>query len=222
MDDETTDLLALGDALAQDLLAGLSPLRFTEVADEDERRAGFRLRYEAVVERGMADPGGFPDGLEVDAYDERAIHIVGWDGRTPVATCRLVLPTPGCLLPVEATFGVTVPGAADMVDWGRVVVAASHRGADHALLMGLAAQGWQSMRSRGFSSALGATPPRLTELFRELGFSVSILGPAALHWGEERVPFLCEGRAAMPGLTRKWGDSTTVEVASRDEPGASS
>ena len=218
MADEMVDLLEVGDAVAADLLTSLLPLRFDEVADEGERRAGYRLRYDAVVERALAEASRFPDGLEVDEFDDRAVHIVGWDGEVPVATCRLVLPAPGSPLPVEAAFGLTVPGAESMVDWGRVVVAASHRGSDHTMFMGLAARGWLSMRARGFTTALASTPARLVELFAQLGFAVTVLGPPAVHWGEERHPILCEGRAAVPGLARNWGGAAT---AAAQRPGSS-
>ena len=84
--------LEVGDAVATDLLSALAPLRVEEAHDELERRASYRLRYAAVVERGLASTDAFPDGEEHDEYDDRAVHIVGWDGARPIATCRLVLP----------------------------------------------------------------------------------------------------------------------------------
>ena len=46
--------LEVGDAVATDLLSALAPLRVEEAHDELERRASYRLRYAAVVERGLA------------------------------------------------------------------------------------------------------------------------------------------------------------------------
>lgn len=199
------DPLAVGDAVAADLLAELEPLRFVEAADERECEEAFRLRYRAVIERGMAPAERFAAGLERDEFDAGAVQIVGWDGTRPIATCRLVLPTPGRPLPMEAAFGLEITGSGGMVEWGRVVVDPGYRGDGHSVLMGLAARGWLAMRARGFTTAVGVTPERLVSLFRALGFAVILLGPPQTHWGEERYPILCEGRTAIPGLDRLWG-----------------
>jgi len=210
MSEDERGLLEVGDAVAANLLAAHAPLRFEEVRDEVERRAGYRLRYAAVVERNLASPELFSDGEERDEFDDRAVHIVGWDGDCPIATCRLVLPEAGRRLPVELAFELEVPGSTSMVDWGRVVVAPAWRGCDHKILMGLAARGWLSMRERGFAAALGATPDRLVQLFRDLGFAVTVLGAPRRHWNELRYPILCDRRAAALGVARHWRRAATA------------
>jgi N-acyl-L-homoserine lactone synthetase len=203
-------LLEVGDAVAADLLDALAPLRFEEVRDDTERRAGYRLRYAAVVERDLAVSEQFLDGEERDEFDDRAVHIVGWHGDDAIATCRLVLPARGVRLPVEVAFELEVPGSEEMVDWGRVVIDPAWRGRDHGVFMGLAARGWLSMRARGYTAALAATPDRLVQLFRDLGFSVTVLGDPREYWNELRYPILCDGEAATPGLARNWGGAATA------------
>jgi hypothetical protein len=62
MPEESRSLLAVGDALAADLLDALSRLRFEEATKDGDRRAGYRIRYCAVVERNLALPSQFPEG----------------------------------------------------------------------------------------------------------------------------------------------------------------
>jgi N-acyl-L-homoserine lactone synthetase len=201
-----SDIFARGDAVAKDLLAWLYPLRFAEAADEGEREAAYRLRYRAVLDERMEDPARFPQGMEYDEYDSDAVQILGWDETGPIATCRLVLPAPDRCLPFEKVFGPVARATGPMVEWGRVVVDSHLRGQGGRIFMGLAARGWLSMRSRGLSAAIGVTPERLIRLFRALGFPLVVLGPPRVHWGEERVPILCEGPVAVQTLEHMWFD----------------
>jgi N-acyl-L-homoserine lactone synthetase len=199
-----------GDAVAASLLAWLAPLRFTEAEDEGEREACYRLRHRAVLDAGMEAPTALSRGRERDEFDADAVQVLGWDGTRPVATCRLVFPSPLRGLPLESTFGEIAPDASQTVEWGRVSVDPQLRGEGGRILMGLAARGWLSMRSRGLSTAIGVTTGRLVALLRALGFPIVVIGPSRPHWGIERVPILCEGRVAVATLERLW--------STRDEP----
>src|SRR5215467_3990112 len=68
------------------------------VATDHEREVAYRLRGSAVIDRGWRDASELADGMERDEYDDRAIHVVGWDGDVAMSTGRVVLP-PG--LPTE-------------------------------------------------------------------------------------------------------------------------
>jgi N-acyl-L-homoserine lactone synthetase len=205
------DGVATGDAVAAEILASLAPLRFREATNDDEREACLRLRYNAVLEMRMASLEEFSDGVETDAFDADAIHILGDDGGRPIATSRIVLPTAGRLLPTEAAFGLRLSNVGGLVEWGRVVVDPDYRGDGHSVFMGLAARSWLSMRERGYTSVIGATPERLIMLFEALGFSVTVLGEPQSYWGEVRYPILCESQPAIRRLKRDWlgGSSTT-------------
>ena len=196
---------AIGRAVAADLLDWLSPLRFDEAASESERREAYRLRYRAVVERGMATADRFPDGLESDAHDAGAVQVVGWDGDQAVATCRLVFDQSGRPFPLETEFALTLPSRERTVEWGRVTIDSGRRGEGHRLIMGLAARGWMAMEARGATVAIGVTPERLVVFLNTLGFPLTVLGPPRMYWGEERVPVRCEGARAAAALGRLWG-----------------
>jgi hypothetical protein len=62
MPEESRSLLAVGDALAADLLDALSRLRFEEATKDGDRRAGYRIRSRASS----------PRGEERDEADEKA------------------------------------------------------------------------------------------------------------------------------------------------------
>jgi N-acyl-L-homoserine lactone synthetase len=205
-------VLEVGDAVARDLLSAIAPLRIDEARDERERSAGYRLRYAAVVERGLASADAFPGGEERDEYDDRAVQIVGWDGERAIATCRLVRPVAGARLPVEAVLGRDLPGSESMVDFGRGVVDPSWRRGDHRVFMGLVARAWLSMRARGISTLVAVAPAHLLELYRQIGFTVQVLGEPRVVWNEERYPILVDGRETARSLARHWGGAATARL----------
>jgi N-acyl-L-homoserine lactone synthetase len=219
MEAEGMDPFVVGDAIAADILERLAPLRFNEAKGKGERESGFRLRYRAVVERNMRASDNFPESLECDEFDPGAVHILGWDGERPIGTCRLVLPVPGRPLPIEEAFGLRVAGSDRMVEYGRMVVDPDYRGRDHGVLLGLVARSWLSMRTLGFTAAVGATPERLVKLFDALGFTMTVIGPPRVHWGEKRCLIVCDGRTAIPGLKRLWAASKPARVRTLD-PGS--
>jgi N-acyl-L-homoserine lactone synthetase len=194
----------VGGALAADLLARLQPLRFVEADGAADREAAFRIRYRAVIAVGMASADLFRDETECDAYDEGAVHVLGWDGDTPVATCRLVFPVPGRPLPLETAFALSIADPDRVVEFGRVAIDSKYRGEGHRLFMGLAARAWLSMQKRGFTRVVGVTPERLVQFLRGLGFPLTVLGPPTMYWGEERYPILCDGVVAAGIIGETW------------------
>jgi hypothetical protein len=98
-----------------------SAFRFILASTDAEREIAYRLGYRAVVEQGWLPPAR-GDRLEQDEYDERAIHVLGWDGDEPISTGRLVLPRG---LPTEAACGLVVEPSGRVVDVGRMCVVRS-------------------------------------------------------------------------------------------------
>jgi N-acyl-L-homoserine lactone synthetase len=215
----SNELAAVGDAVAAEILAALEPMQFREAVDAREREACFRLRYRAVVEMRMAAVERFPDGVETDVFDADAIHILGTDADRVIATSRIVLPVSGTRLPTEAAFELQLACAGRVAEWGRAVVDPDYRGDGNSVFMGLAAQAWRSIRARGYTTVLGATSKRLIALFEALGFSVTVLGPSRMYWGEERYPILCDSGAAIRRLEQEWlGRATDAAPLPRNTP----
>jgi hypothetical protein len=193
-------LVAL-DALSERLLAAAAPLRVAPAATGPELDAVHRLRYAHVVEHGWARPEDHPDGLERDAYDERAVQLAAWDGDRLAGTLRLVMPAAGLRLPVEDAFGLEVETRGAVVDVGRLLIAPGHRGDPaHRIWGALFALGWLETRARGFAVLAGMATPEFVARYRAIGLVFELLGPARRHWGEDRHPVrLDPARDGAPG-----------------------
>jgi hypothetical protein len=190
------------DALAADLVArhGYS---FTVATDDAGREAAYRLRYLATVEQGWRHENGATDGREHDAYDESAVHIVGWHGQTAISTGRLVLP-PGPL-PTEEICGIVIEPRGRVVDVGRMTVARSYQGPAHPAFVALLARLYLEVRHRGYEVACGLMAARARSLLRLLGVRVEVLGADRPFWGEMRAPVrFTVSENAVP-LADRWG-----------------
>jgi N-acyl-L-homoserine lactone synthetase len=200
---EPSDLartLALLDGLVAPVLTWVAPLRFDLARTPAEREAVYRLRYQVVIERGWGSPAWWPDGLERDADDADAVHVVGWDGSRPVATNRLVFPRPGRRLPTEAAFDLVVAPVGQVVDWNRTIVARGAGGGAHRAVAGLLARSWQATRAEGYHAVCGDFAPAVVRLYRLIGVHVEPLGPPQPYWGEERAPIRLDLLRSAPAL----------------------
>ena len=173
------------DALVADIL-GRCGYRFTIATDEEARMQAFRLRAQAVIEQGWSRADELPDGLEHDAYDEHAIHVLVWDEGAAIATGRLVLPPQ--LLPTEEVCGLTIAPRGRVVDVGRMAVARSHQSHRHAVFLALLARLYAEVRQRGYAAGCGLVSARARSLMRLLGLPLEVLGDERAHWGEMRTP----------------------------------
>jgi N-acyl-L-homoserine lactone synthetase len=183
------------DALADVLLARAAPVQFARAASAAEEDAAYRLRFDTVVDEGWATAADFPDGLERDEYDERAVHVLGRLGERLVAVARLVFPEPGRPLPTEREFDLVMQPADGVVDIGRAIVVKNYRSAEHTLFGALLARCWLEIRARGHQNLCGAaTRPRL-ERYQQFGLPLRVLGPSRRYWGEDRYPVSLNGLA---------------------------
>lgn len=77
--------------VTSELLPDLNPIVCRSISEIKEC---FRLRYdEYCLNRSWEDPSEFPDGLEQDAYDQNAVHVLLQNTVTgdPVGTVRIIL-----------------------------------------------------------------------------------------------------------------------------------
>jgi N-acyl-L-homoserine lactone synthetase len=212
--------LDMVDGLARQLLRGAAPLRFGVAQAAAERAAAYRLRYQVVTELGWASADDFPDGLERDEYDERAVQVIGWDGETPIATAQLVFPAPGLRLPTEAIFGLVVEPQARVVDWGHLCVASAYRHQRHLVSLALMGCAWLTGREQGYHQVCGRVAPHLLRLYEQLGIQLTTLGPARLHWGEERFPVRFDILGSVAPMLARLGSGGWQAESSDDLPGA--
>lgn len=193
------------DSLAASLVEKSEPVRFGIAGSAAEREAAYRLRYQALLDRGAAQPADFPDGLEHDEADERAIQILGWNGDQPMATGRLVTPTPGQLLPTEQGFGLTIEPRGQVVDIGRFTVIRDFAQKESRYFVGLLGFCWLEARARGYYRVCGTASPGMLRHYRRIGFIVTELAPPHVYYGEERFPCWYDVVGSISALLDKWG-----------------
>jgi hypothetical protein len=183
-------------------MVAAGPLRF-RVSDRDEERdEAYRLRHDAVVSAGWARADELDGGRERDTFDDTAVHVLGWDGPTAVCAGRLVLPPSP--LPTEQACSLVVEPRGQVVDVGRMVVAAERQDATHATFVLLLGGLYLEVRRRGFSVACGMMSPTVRALCRQLGFRLEQLAPDRTYWHEARAPVrFVLGRDAA-GLVERW------------------
>lgn len=172
------------DALVTRLLSQ-SRFDYRVAAGESERETAYRLRGRAVLDRGWRSAEDLPGGMERDEYDDRAIHVIGWDGDMAMSTGRVVLPP---RLPTEEACGIAVEPQGGVVDVGRMCVARSHQSLEHAAFIGLMCRLYLVVREHGFGVACGMMSAPARAMMRLFGLRLEVLGPEQAYWDEPRVP----------------------------------
>jgi hypothetical protein len=172
------------DALITRMLARV-PFDYRVAATDSEREIAYRLRGSAVLDRGWCTASDLPGGMEHDEYDDRAIHVIGWDGHVAMSTGRVVLP-PG--LPTEEACGIVVEPRGEVVDVGRMCVASSHQSLEHAAFIGLMCRLYLVMREHGYRFACGMMSVPARAMMGLFGLQLEILGPERTYWNESRAP----------------------------------
>lgn len=187
------------DRIAQLVLNALAPLQFGVARTPLEIDAVLRMRYECVIELGWAKPEDFPDGRERDEYDGGASFIVCHEGGEIIASARLIPPMPGELLPAEREYGVKVAPPGRPVEVGRVILPQRYRGErSPRILAGVFARSGLIARELGYERTISTASAPLIDLYRGLGFIVSIIAAPKRSWGEERS--LIEVSATESGM----------------------
>jgi hypothetical protein len=205
------------DALITRMLAR-SPFDYRVAATGPEREIAYRLRGSTVLDRGWCTASDLPGGMERDEYDDRAIHVIGWDGDVAMSTGRVVLP-PG--LPTEEACGIVVEPRGGVVDVGRMCVAPSHQGLEHAAFIGLMCRLYLVMREHGYRFACGMMSVPARAMMGLFGLQLEILGPERTYWNESRVPVRfslmsaarLQARAERPGPGRQLADPPAARTS---------
>jgi hypothetical protein len=167
-----------------------APIRFKVVQTPADLEAVYRLRYRVAVARGWVLPEKFPDGLESDAYDARAVSIAAWGDGSLVAAARIVLPIPGEPLPTEVASGLTIEPRGRVVELGRVVVDPGSAVPRRPIFLGMADEIWRQMRDREFAVACGNLSRGMARLYRLNGLVVTFISSPNRSWGDDRHPAL--------------------------------
>lgn len=197
---EDTALLALGR-----WFIARAGLRVDVVSRGDELRAAHDLRRRHVDGAGWEPGPRSTPAKEADDHDAAAVHLGAWDGPALVGTARIILPTPGRLLPAEEAFGLRIQPIGDVVECGRWVVDSAYRDRDHLVSMGLSGLACREVVTRGYSVWAGATTPDIVAMWRGAGCEMEVVSAPRVVLGRRCVAVRCDLRASLQGLRRVLG-----------------
>lgn len=213
------------------------------LADTDQaRRIHYQLRYQVYcLETGFEDRNRFPDGQEIDEWDDRAVHFLvrakttgEWAGAV-----RVVLPNPRGL-PVQQTCKLDPDAYPDM--WNeplgevsrlcvlerfrrRIPNVAKLCGIDHlyrdpthcqpgpVILLGLLRAAAFYSNWRGIDSCFLLATPGLARILNRWRIELRAVGRKTNHRGE-RYPFLTDLRKGRERI--KACSSAIAEMYSRE------
>ena len=174
---------------ATHLISSIAPLRIGVTDDAADLDAMFRLRGAEIVERGWASSDLASTERDCDVHDGDAVQIAIWDAAQVVGTCRLLLPSPQRLLPLERDFALRLEPHGGVVQWSRLVLARRYRGdPQHRITVACFAALWRESARRGFAHCAGMVSKPLLDLYAGLGIAFEVVGPPRFVEGEQRYP----------------------------------
>jgi N-acyl amino acid synthase of PEP-CTERM/exosortase system len=205
-----------------------------------------RIRYQVFcLDKGFEDPNAFSAALETDAWDDHAAHFIVQDKTTRqwVAATRLVLPKPGCSLPVDrmgvfdrhclddpdllvgeiSRFCIIGNRSQLHVDDGLEPapnsleawgVGAIGKKQQFEVTLGMIRAAGIYALKRGINFCIMLITDAFARLLRKLGVTLRQAGPATDHRGM-RTAYLVDMREAVVSMARK--SSTVRELFRRSK-----
>lgn len=171
----------------------MSPVaNFHAFAIDDDPRLldqSYRLRYQVYcVERGFLDPANYPDGREIDEFDEYSLHLaVNDDEGNMVGTARLIKPNPHGfpMLRHCAFFPEAMPSSVAPVEVSRLAISRKYmrRRRHSEPLCDLAKAMVVGARFVGANHVIAASEASLARRLVHFGFPYRIGGPTADYYG---------------------------------------
>jgi N-acyl-L-homoserine lactone synthetase len=170
----------------------VQPAVFHARAIDDDARLleqSYRLRYQVYcIERGFLNPAAYPDGREIDEFDDYSVHLGVMDSEgTMIGTSRLIRPNPHGFPMFRhcAFFPEVMPSHMLPVEVSRLVI--SRRYLRHRRLTeplcDLGKAMVVSARRVGASHLIAASEVSLARRLAHFGFPYRIGGPVADYHG---------------------------------------
>jgi N-acyl-L-homoserine lactone synthetase len=159
--------------------------------DDDPRllEQSYRLRYQVYcVERGFLDPAAYPDGREIDEFDDYSVHLAVLDtAGTMIGTARLIKPNPHGLPMFRhcAFFPEVMPSHVRPVEVSRLAISRHYlrRRRLSEPLSDLVKAMVVGARLVGANHLIAASEASLARRLVHLGFPYRIGGPPADYYG---------------------------------------
>ncbi len=179
-----------------------SDFYFKTVSTDLELQNCFRLRYQVYCnEKQWLAPDQFPNGLESDEYDSKAIHVIAMDEDFKlVGMMRILRDKDFKRLPYEDHPGMkgTKLNAPNVAEISRFIVTA----ATNRLLVtkGLIRQVYQTSRNLGIDNWIFVCEPSLVRFLSKFKLFLDPICPPSKYYGG----FTLAGRCDIGRTEEKW------------------
>ena len=175
---------------------------FKEADSEYELERAFRLRYEVYCEeKKWLKKEDYPDGIENDEYDDKAVHLVAFDEDFRlVGNIRILRQEDFGKLPFEdhpslSGRQITFPALAEL---SRFVIRTN--GSSLMLAQGLLRAVYQTVVKLGIENCIDICEPSLIRLVSRFKVYFEPLAPPCMYYGGFTQPALLDIKA----MKEKW------------------
>jgi N-acyl-L-homoserine lactone synthetase len=156
-----------------------------------EKNELFRLRYQVYCkEKLWLKEADYPDGREIDEFDEHSVHFLALKDNRVVGTARAIFPSESGL-PIMDSFIITVPGnVIHYVEISRLAVAREARNLE--LTIGLLHALFAWCHEREITHGYAVVENDLLEFLIRLGYPFKKLGAKKYLYGGYNIPVCLE------------------------------
>lgn len=168
----------------------MSDLRFLICQEPEEVQMAQALRYSVYCEeKGWVDAERCPGGLEVDEYDQLALHFLALEGEVPVGTSRLLIGGRQHLPAADyLDLGLLGLEVSQLVEVSRLATRRTERSSDLRVFLGLTRLMWEWSMDHSMVAWLAIADIPLFRLLERLGMPVVGRAPYVEYLGSTCVP----------------------------------
>ncbi|MBN1599466.1 MAG: GNAT family N-acetyltransferase [Bacteroidales bacterium] len=168
---------------------------YFKIADTDfELQSCYRLRFHVYCkEKRWLSPGKFPDELEIDEYDDKAVHVIAMDENFKiVGMMRILKESDYKKLPFLDHPGLkgTSFHAPNMAELSRFIVNATQN--RYYVLKGLIRAVYQTSRKIGVDNWIFVSEPSLVRFLERFKFYFDPICPPAKYYGGFTLAAQCD------------------------------
>lgn len=170
-----------------------------------EKEEIYKLRYRVFCqEKQWLNQNDYPDGKEIDEYDEHSVHFLAQKADEIVGTTRIIFPS-DLDLPIVKNFEITISDHVERyVELSRLVVAKKVRGLE--VIVGLLCSVLDWGLSEGITHGYAIVEEKLIRFLARLGYPFHKLGQGKVYFGAYTIPtcaVLAELSKTLQTLTLK-------------------
>ncbi len=167
---------------------------YFKVADSDyELQSSYRLRFKVYCEeKGWMSSADYPNGMETDSYDSKAIHVIAMDDNYQVVGNMRILPAEYySKLPYESHPGLFrgYRKAVHVAELSRLIVTATKNRIE--VTHGILRATYQISKEMGLENWIFVLEPSLVRLLGRFGFYLNAVGTPSMYFGGFTMASIC-------------------------------